>query len=128
MAFLSCVDFCDYGIVRKLGSSVGCPLSGRYIFGGVVSQERETQVRNWLMEKLGTLFDIKEEVKGSWPLDNRPLRLDLLLRPNEKARQLGFDVDAIGIEIKDPQSNESVRKLLDCVMQLSIKFEVRHFL
>ncbi|MES8962350.1 hypothetical protein U6S93_12395, partial [Cutibacterium acnes] len=82
-----------------------------------MSQERETQVRNWLMEKLGTLFDIKEEVKGSWPLDNRPLRLDLLLRPNEKARQLGFDVDAIGIEIKDPQSNESVRKLLDCIMQ-----------
>ncbi|EJN6829867.1 hypothetical protein ACT7PP_003503 [Vibrio cholerae] len=82
-----------------------------------MSQERETQVRNWLIEKLGTLFDIKEEVKGSWPLDNRPLRLDLLLRPNEKARQLGFDVDAIGIEIKDPQSNESVRKLLDCVMQ-----------
>ena len=72
-----------------------------YIFGGVVSQERETRVRNSLKEKLGNLFDIKEEVKGSWPLDNRPLRLDLLLRPNKKARQLGFDVDAIGIEIKD---------------------------
>ncbi|WP_110974538.1 hypothetical protein [Acinetobacter sp. WCHAc060042] len=30
---------------------------------------------------------------------------------------MGFDVDAIGIEIKDPQSKESVKKLLNCVMQ-----------
>ncbi len=30
MAFLLCVSFCDYGVMRKLGSSVGCPLSGRY--------------------------------------------------------------------------------------------------
>ncbi|HDI3231733.1 TPA: hypothetical protein PMB63_003330 [Vibrio cholerae] len=30
MAFLSCVGFCDYGVLRKLGSSVVCPLSGRY--------------------------------------------------------------------------------------------------
>uniref|UniRef100_UPI000841F094 hypothetical protein n=1 Tax=Vibrio anguillarum TaxID=55601 RepID=UPI000841F094 len=29
-AFLLCVGFCDYGVMRKLGSSVGCPLSGRY--------------------------------------------------------------------------------------------------
>lgn len=27
MSFLSCVGFCDYGVVRKLGSSVGCPLN-----------------------------------------------------------------------------------------------------
>ena len=30
MAFLLCVGFRDYGVMRKLGSSVGCPLSGRY--------------------------------------------------------------------------------------------------
>ncbi len=30
MAFLLCVGFCDYGGVRKVSSSVGCPLSGRY--------------------------------------------------------------------------------------------------
>ncbi|ASW82818.1 hypothetical protein EAY03_00190 [Vibrio anguillarum] len=24
------MGFCDYGVMRKLGSSVGCPLSGRY--------------------------------------------------------------------------------------------------
>ncbi|EJV7638401.1 TPA: hypothetical protein O4I89_003568, partial [Vibrio cholerae] len=26
MAFLLCVGFCDYGVMRKVGSSVGCPL------------------------------------------------------------------------------------------------------
>ena len=31
MAFLLCVDFCDYGVMRKLGSSVVSPLSGRYV-------------------------------------------------------------------------------------------------
>ncbi|EKA4523209.1 hypothetical protein OLI68_003531 [Vibrio cholerae] len=31
MAFLLCVGFCDYGVMRKVGSSVGCPLSGRYV-------------------------------------------------------------------------------------------------
>ncbi|EIY9463566.1 hypothetical protein V4T56_004422 [Vibrio vulnificus] len=33
MAFLLCVGFCDYGVMRKVGSSVGCPLSGRYVLG-----------------------------------------------------------------------------------------------
>ncbi|ELD3372203.1 hypothetical protein RKK48_003471 [Vibrio cholerae] len=30
MAFLSCVGFCGYVVMRKFGSSVGCPLTGRY--------------------------------------------------------------------------------------------------
>ncbi len=29
VAFLLCVGFCGYGVMRKLGSCVGCPLSGR---------------------------------------------------------------------------------------------------
>nr|WP_238787907.1 DUF3265 domain-containing protein [Vibrio navarrensis] len=29
VAFLLCVGFCDYGVMRKLGSSVGCPLTRR---------------------------------------------------------------------------------------------------
>jgi len=29
VAFLSCVGFRDYGVMRKVGSSVVCPLSGR---------------------------------------------------------------------------------------------------
>ncbi len=36
MAFLPCVGFCDYGVVRKVGRGVGCPLSGRYNSGGLV--------------------------------------------------------------------------------------------
>ncbi|EKF9126957.1 DUF3265 domain-containing protein [Vibrio cholerae] len=31
VAFLLCVGFCDYGVMRKVGSSVVCPLSGRYM-------------------------------------------------------------------------------------------------
>lgn len=82
-----------------------------------MTAEREETARKSLVEKLRGLFDIKEEVVGSWPLDQRPLRLDLLLRPNAKAKALGLDVDAIGVEIKDPESKESVKKLLDCVIQ-----------
>ncbi len=29
-AFLLCVDSCDYSVMRKVSSSVVCPLSGRY--------------------------------------------------------------------------------------------------
>nr|WP_308278156.1 DUF3265 domain-containing protein [Vibrio metschnikovii] len=29
VAFLLCVGFCDYGVMRKLSSSVGCPLTRR---------------------------------------------------------------------------------------------------
>ncbi len=29
VAFLLCVGFGDYGVMRKLGSGVGCPLTGR---------------------------------------------------------------------------------------------------
>ncbi len=31
MAFLLCVVFCDCAVMRKVGSSVGCPLSRRYV-------------------------------------------------------------------------------------------------
>ncbi|WP_338154171.1 hypothetical protein [Vibrio metschnikovii] len=31
MAFLLCVDFGGYGVMRKLGSRVVSPLSGRYV-------------------------------------------------------------------------------------------------
>ncbi|MDV2376341.1 DUF3265 domain-containing protein [Vibrio cholerae] len=30
VAFLACVGFCGYGVMRKLGSNVTCTLSGRY--------------------------------------------------------------------------------------------------
>nr|WP_232349427.1 DUF3265 domain-containing protein [Vibrio navarrensis] len=31
VAFLLCVGFCGYGVMRKLGNGVGCPLTGRYV-------------------------------------------------------------------------------------------------
>ncbi len=31
VAFLLCVGFCGYGVMRKVSSSVVSPLSGRYI-------------------------------------------------------------------------------------------------
>ena len=82
-----------------------------------MSQDRENLAKEKLIEMLSDLFYIQEEVAGKWVIDDSPLRLDLLLRPNEKAKAMGFDVEAIGIEIKDPQSKESVKKLLNCVMQ-----------
>ncbi|EGR1091272.1 DUF3265 domain-containing protein [Vibrio cholerae] len=30
VAFSLCVGFCGYGVMRKLGLGVGCPLTGRY--------------------------------------------------------------------------------------------------
>ncbi|EGR5064201.1 hypothetical protein C1E47_19755 [Vibrio cholerae] len=33
MAFLLCVGFSGYSVMRKLGSGVGCPLTGRYVIG-----------------------------------------------------------------------------------------------
>ncbi|PKF31251.1 hypothetical protein [Acinetobacter proteolyticus] len=82
-----------------------------------MTQDRENFVKEKLVEMLSDLFYIKEEVSGAWIINGSTLRLDLLLRPNEKAKQMGIDVEAIGIEIKDPQSKESVKKLLNCVMQ-----------
>ncbi|EKF9082527.1 TPA: DUF3265 domain-containing protein [Vibrio cholerae] len=32
VAFLLCVGFCGYDVMRKLGSSVVCPLMRRYVF------------------------------------------------------------------------------------------------
>nr|WP_312845820.1 DUF3265 domain-containing protein [Vibrio cholerae] len=34
VAFLLCVGFCGYSVMRKFGSSVGCPLMRRYTNGG----------------------------------------------------------------------------------------------
>ncbi|NNN62562.1 DUF3265 domain-containing protein [Vibrio sp. A11] len=31
VAFLLCVDFGGYGVMQKVGSSVGCPLTRRYV-------------------------------------------------------------------------------------------------
>jgi len=39
VAFLLCVGFCDYGVMRRLGSGDVCPLTGRYRKAGVHGRE-----------------------------------------------------------------------------------------
>nr|WP_254619777.1 DUF3265 domain-containing protein [Vibrio metschnikovii] len=34
VAFLLCVGFCGYDVMRKLDSGVVCPLTGRYVLRG----------------------------------------------------------------------------------------------
>ena len=87
-----------------------------------MTSERENKARKILVERLRDLFDIKQEVPGKWPLDGRALRLDLLLRPNEKAKALGFDVDAIGVEVKDPQKKASKNYLIVSCRHIPIHF------
>ncbi|EGR0547340.1 DUF3265 domain-containing protein [Vibrio cholerae] len=36
--FLLCFGFCGYGVMRKLGNGVGCPLSGRYALIGKIDR------------------------------------------------------------------------------------------
>ncbi len=43
VAFLLCVGFCGYGVVLKLGSGVGCPLTGRYVLSREVSMSKVVQ-------------------------------------------------------------------------------------
>ncbi len=39
MAFLPCVGFCDYDVMRQVGSGVDCPLSGRYAVFWVIKNQ-----------------------------------------------------------------------------------------
>ncbi|WP_338155294.1 hypothetical protein [Vibrio metschnikovii] len=55
MAFLLCVGFCGYGVMRKLGSSVVSPLSGRYVYQGItMSYVTEKDKNQILSEMIGT--------------------------------------------------------------------------
>ncbi|WP_206778254.1 hypothetical protein, partial [Vibrio sp. S234-5] len=63
-AFLSCVGFCGYGVMRKLGNGVGCPLTGRYatqVKLGVQSCGISPAIRFVL--SANELFDLK--IRGS---------------------------------------------------------------
>ncbi len=46
VAFLPCVGFGDYGVMRKVSSSVGCPLSGRYMLSKSVSKKELKMILN----------------------------------------------------------------------------------
>ncbi len=64
MAFLPCVGLCDYDVMRQVGNSVGCPLSGRYatqVNLGVQSFGISPAIRFVL--SANELFDLK--IRGS---------------------------------------------------------------
>jgi hypothetical protein len=70
-----------------------------------------------LVALLADDFEIIPEAEGLWPLDGSKCRLDFLLRPKPHIVEIGFRATVFGIEVKSPVSSESVKKLLDCVMQ-----------
>lgn len=77
----------------------------------------EPELKRDLVTLLADDFDIISEAEGRWPLDGSKLLLDFLLRPKPHIIEKGFRATAFGIEVKSPISSESVKKLLDCVLQ-----------
>ncbi len=61
MAFLLCVGFFGYGVMRKVGSSVGCPLSGRYVIPNISPQD-VICIGAWLL-----LFNKKKHIFCVYP-------------------------------------------------------------
>ncbi|HFQ4946558.1 TPA: hypothetical protein ACGUVO_004656 [Vibrio vulnificus] len=47
-AFLPCVGFCDYEVMPKVGCSVGCPLSGRYMNEENIVNLPNVKVGDWI--------------------------------------------------------------------------------
>lgn len=77
----------------------------------------EPDLKRDLVALLADDFDITPEAEGRWPLDGSKCLLGFLLRPKPHIREKGFQASAFGIEVKSPVSRESVKKLLDCVLQ-----------
>ena len=79
--------------------------------------KNEEEYKKEVVAALSNDFFIEPEVSGTWPLDGRICRLDFLLSPKPHLIAKGFDAETFGIEVKSPSSKESVKKLLDCVLQ-----------
>jgi hypothetical protein len=77
----------------------------------------EPELKRDLVELLVNDFEIVPEAEGHWPLDGSKCLLDFLLRPKPHIVEMGFRAAAFGVEVKSPISSESVKKLLDCVLQ-----------
>lgn len=77
----------------------------------------EPDLKRDLVALLADDFEIIPEAEGRWPLDGSKCALDFLLRPKPHIVGKGFGAAAFGIEVKSPISSESVKKLLDCVLQ-----------
>ena len=79
--------------------------------------KNEDDYKKEVVASLSNDFFIEPEVVGTWPLDGKTCRLDFLLSPKPHLVEKGFDAETFGIEVKSPTSKESVKKLLDCVLQ-----------
>jgi hypothetical protein len=79
----------------------------------------EPQLKMDVQAALENDFYIEPNARGIWPLDGSVCELDFLLKPKPQTVALGFDAECFAIEVKSPVngSNESVKKLLDCVLQ-----------
>jgi len=77
----------------------------------------EPALKQDLVAFLADDFDIILEAEGHWPLDGSKCLLDFLLRPKPHIIEMGFRANAFGIEVKSPIASESVKKLLDCILQ-----------
>lgn len=77
----------------------------------------EPELKRDLVALLANDFEIVPEAEGCWPLDGSKCLLDFLLRPKPHIVEKGFRAAAFGVEVKSPISSESVKKLLDCVLQ-----------
>ncbi len=94
-----------YKSIEEIGSKDAMPIKS------------EPDLKRELVAFLADDFDITPEAEGRWPLDGSICRLDFLLRPKPHLIEKGFKAAAFGIEVKSPISSESVKKLLDCVLQ-----------
>jgi hypothetical protein len=77
----------------------------------------EPELKRDLVDLLANDFEVIPEVNGHWPLDGSKCLLDFLVRPKPHIVDMGFRGAAFGVEVKSPRSSESVKKLLDCVLQ-----------
>ena len=59
MAFLLCVGFRDYGVMRKFSSRVGCPLSGRYTNG---VQMQFSDLKEVYFNELNLIYNFNEKL------------------------------------------------------------------
>jgi hypothetical protein len=77
----------------------------------------ESALKRDLIALLFDDFEIIPEAEGRWLLDGSKCRLDFLLRPKPYIIEMGFRATVFGIEVKSPISSESVKKILDCIIQ-----------
>lgn len=77
----------------------------------------ESEYKKKLPGILEADFHIESNVKVHWPLGGKEKEVDFLLQPKAHLIKNGFDAMSFAIEVKSPIANESVKKLLDCIIQ-----------